>query len=345
MKDDLEKSTILETATLREALMAINTGILSGAVMVNREDGRLCGVMTDGDLRRMLLSGVSMDESVTPYVTRDFTWVDENASRSHVLDLIRARVIKHVPVVNDEMKLVGVHLLEEMIAGRDLPNEAVIMAGGRGVRLGDLTNDLPKPMLRVAGRPILERIVIHLVGAGIKVIHIAVNYRREVIEDYFGDGSRFGCAISYLRESEPMGSGGALSLLPKLPQSPLLVMNGDLVSDFSVKSMLRYHQNGKYAATMALSVYSHKIPFGCVDFVDGTVVAFREKPSVRELVNAGIYVISPEVLRLVPNGFFPITELLESCLKTGCSVGGFLLQDDWADVGTPIELFRARGEI
>jgi dTDP-glucose pyrophosphorylase len=345
MKDDLEKSTILETATLREALMAINTGILSGAVMVNREDGRLCGVMTDGDLRRMLLSGASMDESVTPYVTRDFTWVDENASRSHVLDLIRARVIKHVPVVNDEMKLVGVHLLEEMIAGRDLPNEAVIMAGGRGVRLGDLTNDLPKPMLRVAGRPILERIVIHLVGAGIKVIHIAVNYRREVIEDYFGDGSRFGCAISYLRESEPMGSGGALSLLPKLPQSPLLVMNGDLVSDFSVKSMLRYHQNGKYAATMALSVYSHKIPFGCVDFVDGTVVAFREKPSVRELVNAGIYVISPEVLRLVPNGFFPITELLESCLKTGCSVGGFLLQDDWADVGTPIELFRARGEI
>jgi dTDP-glucose pyrophosphorylase len=345
MKDDLEKSTILETATLRDALIAINAGILSGAVMVNREDGRLCGVMTDGDLRRMLLSGVSMDEPVTPYVTRDFTWVDENASRSHVLDLIRARVIKHVPVVNDEMKLVGVHLLEEMIAGWDLPNEAVIMAGGRGARLGDLTNDLPKPMLRVAGRPILERIVIHLVGAGIKVIHIAVNYRREVIEDYFGDGSRFGCAISYLRESEPMGSGGALSLLPKLPQSPLLVMNGDLVSDFSLKSMLHYHQNGKYAATMALSVYSHKIPFGCVDFVDGTVVALREKPSVRELVNAGIYVISPEVLHLVPNGFFPITELLQSCLKTGRSVGGYLLQDDWADVGTPIELFRARGEI
>lgn len=343
MPDDLKNSTILETATLREAMLAINLGALSGAVMVNNAEGRLIGIMTDGDLRRMLLNGAAMDAPITPHVNRNFTWVTQNTSRAHVLDLIRARSIEHIPIVNDRMQLVGIHLLGEMISKTPLPNHAVIMAGGKGNRLGELTRDVPKPMLKVAGRPILERIVIHLVGSGIRKIHLAVNYLSHVIENHFEDGRHFGCEINYLREEKPLGSGGALSLIPKIPDHPVLVMNGDLVTDFPVRRLLRYHEKGGYKATMALTPYHHKVPFGCVTLENGTIVDFREKPLLSELANAGIYIISPEILPRVTPNHYPITNLFESCIKINEPIGGYVIEEDWADIGIPDELNVARG--
>lgn len=343
MQDDLKRSTIHETATLREAMMAMNIGALSGAVMVNNAEGRLVGIMTDGDLRRMLLAGAAMDDPIIGHVNRGFTWVPENTPRAHVLDLIRARGIEHIPILDDRMRLVGVHLLGEMISKNPLPNHAVIMAGGKGMRLGELTRDTPKPMLKIAGRPILERIVIHLVGSGIRRIHIAVNYLGHVIENHFGDGRQFGCEISYLREDEPMGSGGALSLLPEIHVGPILVMNGDLVTDFPVHGLLDHHRKGEYSATMALSPYHHTIPYGCAELANGAITAFREKPLLSELVNAGIYVISPDLLAAIPKGFFPITGIFESCLESGRAIGGYVIQEDWADIGMPAELHQARG--
>lgn len=343
MPVDLKNSTILETATLREAMEAINAGDLSGVVMVNDSEGKLVGLMTDGDIRRMLLAGVLMDDPIAGGINRDFTWVAENTSRAHVLDLIRARSIEHVPILNTRKQLVGVHRLGEMISKHSLPNAAVIMAGGKGVRLGELTKDVPKPMLKVAGRPILERIVIHLVGSGIRKIYLAVNYLSHVIENHFGDGRQFGCEIEYLRETTPLGSGGALGLLPELPSHPLLVMNGDLVTDFPVQRLLRYHHQGNYAATMALTPYHHRVPFGCVDMTDGAITSFREKPLLSELANAGIYVFSPEVLARVPQEYFPITGLFESCLEKGEAIGGYVMEEGWADIGLPEELNLARG--
>ena len=343
MMASLNHCTILETSTVRETMERINSGAISGAVMVNNADGRLVGLMTDGDLRRMLLNGAAMDDPITPHINRNFTWVPENTSRAHVLDLIRARSIEHIPIVNDRMQLVGIHRLGEMISKNPLPNHAIIMAGGKGMRLGELTKDIPKPMLKVAGRPILERIVIHLVGAGIRKIHLAVNYLSHIIENHFEDGRHFGCEINYLREDTPLGSGGALSLLPEIPAHPILVMNGDLVTDFPVQNLLAYHQKGAYAATMALSPYHHKVPFGCVELSNGSITAFREKPVLSELVNAGIYVISPELLPAIPNGFFPITGIFESCLDSRKPIGGYVIEEGWADIGMPDELQQARG--
>lgn len=343
MPEDFTSCTILETASLREAMQTINSGGLSGVVMVNDAGGKLVGLMTDGDIRRMLLAGAGMDEPISSGVNRDFTWVNPRTSRAHVLDLMRARDIEHIPIIDQERHLLGVHRLSDILAKSTLPNIAVIMAGGKGVRLGALTRDVPKPMLKVAGRPILERIILHLVGAGIRKIYLAVNYLSHVIEDHFQDGSAFGCEIHYLREENPLGSGGALTLLPESPEHPILVMNGDLVTEFQVQRMLKYHASGGYPATMGLTPYNHQIPFGCARIEDGKVVGFSEKPVLTELVNGGIYVISPELLKRVPEGYFPITGLFEACLENGEAIGGYVIEEGWADIGLPEELNLARG--
>lgn len=341
--ESLKNCTVSETSTVRETMDRINSGHLSGAVMVNNAEGHLVGLMTDGDLRRMLLNGAGMDDPITPHINRNFTWVPENTSRAHVLDLIRARSIEHVPIVNSRMELVGIHRLGEMISKNELPNAAVIMAGGKGMRLGALTKNMPKPMLKIAGRPILERIVIHLVGSGIRKIYLAVNYLSHIIEDHFGDGAHFGCQIDYLREEKPLGSGGALALLPEPQEHPLLVMNGDLVTDFPVRRLLRYHEKGGYAATMALTPYQHEVPFGCVNLENGAITSFREKPLLSELANAGIYAFSPHILSRVSD-YYPITHLFESCLENNDPIGGYVIEESWADIGMPDELNNARGQ-
>lgn len=343
MMDFLKNCTVPETSSVRETMDRINSCALSGVVMVNNDEGRLVGLMTDGDLRRMLLKGAGMGDPITPYVNRNFAWVPENTSRDHVLDLIRARSIEHVPVLDNMGRLVGIHRLGEMISKSVLPNVAVIMAGGKGTRLGHLTRDVPKPMLKIAGRPILERIVLHLVGSGVRKIHIAVNYLSHIIENHFEDGRHFGCEIDYLREEKPLGSGGALSLIPQIPEHPLLVMNGDLVTDFPVHRLLRHHDKGGYKATMALTPYHHKVPFGCVTLEGGSITGLREKPLLSELANAGIYVVAPEILPRVTPDYYPITNLFESCIEHNEPVGGYVIEENWADIGMPDELHTARG--
>ena len=216
------------------------------------------------------------------------------------------------------------------------------MAGGEGRRLRPLTDRLPKPMVPVAGRPILERIVLHLVGYGIKRIYISVNYMAEVITEHFGDGARFGCAITYLRESAPLGTGGPLSLLPEPPAHPLLVMNGDLVTQVDVSRLLQFHERQGACATLAARHYQVEIPFGVVTERDDRLVELVEKPTPHYLINAGIYVLDPDVLPLVPAGaFFPITTLFEKLLAHKRRVAVYSIEEDWIDVGRREELCRA----
>ena len=343
MTEDLSPYTIHKDATVREAMAAIDIGS-SGVVMIVGENDLLEGIMTDGDIRRLLLAGAEMHSPITNGINRKFTHVSPETPRADVLDLIYARDIEHIPIVDSDGKLVGMHSIGSIVAKDTLPNWVVIMAGGKGTRLGELTQDSPKPMLKVAGRPILERIVLHLVGAGIRKIFIAVNYLSHVIEDHFGDGSNFGCTIQYIREKSPLGSGGALALLEETPTSPLIVMNGDLVTDFRVRRMLQYHQKGKYLATMGLNHYNHRVPFGCVELEDGAVSNLKEKPLLSELINCGIYTLSPELLERVKPEFFPITELFENCLKNDEPIGGYIIEEDWVDIGMPEELRHAQGK-
>lgn len=329
--------------TLRDAMRALDLGA-SRIALVVAPDGRLAGVATDGDLRRALLDGAGLDGALEPHVTREFVAVTPAEGRVDVLDLMRARGIGAVPVLDEDGRPIALHLLDEVIAPLDRPNWAVIMAGGRGVRLLPLTASVPKPMLRVAGRPILERLVLHLVGHGIRDIFLAIGYLGHIIEEHFGDGHRFGARIDYLREEAPLGTGGALGLLPERPTDPMLVMNGDLVTQADLGGLLDMHVARGHAATIGIRRYVHAVPFGCVNLDGGRVVGLEEKPALVRDVNTGIYALAPRLVARIERGRpLLMPDLISDAIARGETVGAFEIEDDWIDVGQRELLDRARG--
>lgn len=334
-----------EDQSLKTAMTTLESSGTEVVLIVDR-DGRLSGVMTDGDIRRALLAEGSLEAPLYPHVHREYTSVGPSESRAEVIELMRARSIHQIPVLEEHGRLVGLHLLHELIGQPELPNSAVIMAGGQGTRLRPITEHLPKPMIRVAGRPILERIILHMVGFGIRNIYLSVNYLGEMIENYFGDGGKFGCHIQYLYEQEPLGTGGPLSLLPEAPKHPILVMNGDLVTQIKIDKLLSYHNSAELKATIGVRRYLHSVPFGCIEVSNnGHVISIEEKPMLERMINAGIYVISPEVVRQVPKQFYPITSLFDAIIKQGDSVGAFEIVEDWIDVGQKEQLAQAQGSV
>ena len=340
--DELKPILVSPNASILETMKAIDAGAIQIAMIVD-DSSRLVGVLTDGDLRRAILKGAELSDSIEPYINQTFRSVSDKASRNEALDLMKCFTIKQLPILNEAGQLCGLHSLNKLIRREVLPNAAMILAGGRGTRLGKLTQSTPKPMIKVAGRPILERIVLHLVGAGIRQIFISVNYLSEVIESHFGSGEQFGCEIHYLHETEPLGTGGPLSLLKPFDlNAPLLVMNGDLIVDFDVAGILETHLRHQNMITIGARAYSHEVPFGCLQ-TDGTqVTEIVEKPTHRETINAGIYVISTEMFAAVPQEFFPITQLVENAINQQQRVGMYPI-DEWIDVGLPENLAEARG--
>jgi dTDP-glucose pyrophosphorylase len=319
----------------------------SGAeiTLVVDAERRLVGLMTDGDVRRAMLGGAAIDAPLEPYMRRKFTSVGQTAGRAEVVDLMQALTISEIPIVDPDGRLVGLHLLRDVIGEDERENWAVIMAGGRGTRLAPLTDHTPKPMLRVAGRPILERIVLHLVGHGIRRIFIAINYLSEMIVEHFQDGAKFGARIEYLREEQSLGTAGALSLLPSPPTAPVLLMNGDLVTQADVGALLQFHTTGKQSISIAVRKYFHTVPFGCVQLDGNDVVALDEKPTLTRLVNAGIYVFDPKVVARVPKGRESTApSLLEEAMAAGETVRALEIEDDWIDVGQKEQFRKARGE-
>lgn len=345
MTDYLTKSMVRHDATMAEAMHSLDVS-MSQIVLVLDDSDRLLGTLTDGDIRRALLAGASLEAPVRSHANQDCFTVPEETGRADVLELMQARQIAQVPVLDRDRRVVGLHLLYELITAIERPNWAVVMAGGKGTRLGELTDTVPKPMLPVAGRPILERIILHLVGSGIRRIYLSVNYLADVIEAHFRDGHRFGCQIEYLREEEPLGTGGSLALLPggrDRPVDPLLVMNGDLVTQANVGRIIDYHERGDHALTMAVRKYYHQIPYGCVN-VDGDVlVGFAEKPTTIQLINAGIYVVDPDCLDLLPAAEpTSMPDLIGRIQASGRTVRVFEIDDDWIDVGRRDQLDQAR---
>jgi dTDP-glucose pyrophosphorylase len=342
MTDRLRGSVVPEDGSLRSAMEALDRGASEIALAVDA-DGRLSGVVTDGDLRRALLRGAAIDDPLATVLNRAFVALNARDGRADALELMRARRINSIPVVDGDGRPVGLHLLHAFLEPVQRPNWAVVMAGGQGLRLRPLTEDLPKPMLRVAGRPILERIVLHLVGFGIKRIFLALNYRGEVIEDHFGDGGQFGVRIEYLRETEPLGTAGALALLPEPATDPLLLMNGDLVTSADLGGLLDAHAAGGYTATIGIRRYLHSVPFGCVERDGARVIRIEEKPTLAREVNAGIYALQPDLVRRVPSGrASTMPALIDGALERDEPVGAFEIEDDWIDVGLREQLDQAR---
>ena len=338
---------VSRSSTLREAVEVIQEHSAAICLVIDAQK-RLIGSLSDGDVRRAFLSGARLEDQAITWARQNPATVLVGTDRSAVIDLMQALGVPQVPEVDSTGRVVRLHLLRDIVGGTKRANIAVILAGGQGTRLKSVTGDLPKPMVRVAGRPILERLVLHLVGAGISDVRLAVGFGAEIVEQHFGDGERFGCGITYLREEQPLGTAGPLrGLLNALPDEPIIVMNGDLVTSFSVDGLLSAHVATGAAATIAVTDYTHEVPYGVLttEGDDGRVVALNEKPTWIGTVNAGVYAIEPRLILDIPEGrSVPMTEFIERCLDGGNRVTAWRTVGEWHDVGRPDDLARARGD-
>ena len=281
-----------------EALSVIEGGSAQIALVLN-SSGVLVGTLSDGDIRRSLLSGIGLNETVEKAMNTNFVYATEQNDEAHIRSLMKQYVLRQIPVLSPSGHVLDLKLLEENDKNIELPNTVVIMAGGKGTRLRPYTENCPKPMILINGKPILETLIAQCAQAGFTNIVLSVNYLKEQIIQYFGDGSKFGVNISYLQEDKPLGTAGSLSLLPNL-NHPLLVMNGDVLTKLNFKDLLDFHNQHNSSATLCVREHKIDIPFGVVEYHETSLTGFKEKPSLVFKVNAGIYVVSPDMLSYLP---------------------------------------------
>lgn len=315
--------------------------------LVVEEDGRLKGTVTDGDVRRAILRGLGLDTPVETIMNHAPKVALPEEGRERVQQLMAANLLRQIPLVDAEGRVVGLAVDTELsgIAGSARDNAVVLMAGGLGNRLRPLTDDMPKPLLKVGAKPLLETILETFIGFDFRDFYISVNYRAEMVKAHFGDGSRLGCRVSYLEENQRLGTAGALGLLPTRPTAPFIVMNGDLLTKVNFASLLEFHREHRAAATMCVREYDFQVPYGVVNIEDHRIVSLVEKPVHSFFVNAGIYVLDPSVLDLIPKGrYFDMTELFEGLIKSGADTAVFPIREYWLDIGRIDDFERANGE-
>jgi len=326
--------------SVREVMTVIDRN-RTGIALVTDIDGKLIGTVTDGDIRRFILSGGSLNDTCETIMSHSPFIAKDSDSFETLRHLIKRHQVRHMPVVDSAGRPVDIISASDFVDGKN-GQVAVIMAGGEGKRLLPLTEDIPKPMVPVGGRPLLEQTVEQLRISGVAIIYLSVNYRADVIKDHFGDGGRFGVEIRYIEEKTKLGTAGSLTLLPEIPQNPLLVMNGDVVTNVNYERILDFHRHHRCVMTVAATEYKIKVPFGALNLADHFILGIDEKPTHRFLCNAGIYVIDPELLRFIPaDSPYDMTDLLQRTIREGMPNAAFPVHEYWIDVGRKNDLDRA----
>jgi dTDP-glucose pyrophosphorylase len=335
------KAVLTPDATIQEAIRNLDLLGIKIVLVVNSR-GELEGTITDGDIRRGLLRGLTLNSPITDVTHRDALVVPPQIGRDMVLHLMKANLIHQVPVVDENHRVVGLHLWDEITTPAARPNLILIMAGGLGSRLRPHTESCPKPLLPVAGKPILEHIIDRAKVEGFTHFVIAVHYLGHMIEQHFGDGRKLGVRIDYVREESPLGTAGALGLLTPRPPGPFVVTNGDVITDIRYGEMLDFHIRYAAAATMAVRVHEWQHPFGVVQTRGVEIVGLEEKPVARTHINAGVYALEPRSLDVLNAGErCDMPMLFERLLAKGERAVAYPMHEPWLDVGRPDDLDRA----
>jgi dTDP-glucose pyrophosphorylase len=320
----------------------IDSGAAQIALVVD-EQQRLLGTLTDGDIRRGLLNGASLKTPVDQLMSRQFRTVRSSENHAGVLEMMRREVLRQIPVLDEEGRVVQLLLLHELMSPRQLSNAVVIMAGGKGTRLRPHTEHCPKPMLPVGDQPILEILLEQCIASGFRHFYLAVNYLKEQIIDHFADGCRWGVSIEYLVENVPLGTAGSLQLLPDGLREPFLVLNGDVLTRLNPSHLLHFHREHQAQATLCVREHEFTVPFGVVRANGVELAGFEEKPTYRHMVNAGIYVIDPQLIPLLlPNQATDMPSLLQSAQQAGHRIAVCPIHEYWIDVGRPETLEQGR---
>jgi dTDP-glucose pyrophosphorylase/predicted transcriptional regulator len=333
----------------RDSIVKINTPIKIAIERINKvgikialvldENYRLLGTISDGDFRRGMLSGLTLEDTVEKIMNKNPRTVNEGTSRLEILKLMNDTKILQIPIVDRNNFVIGLHLWDDISVQAKYSNVMVIMAGGKGSRLHPQTENRPKPMLLVAGIPILEHIIKRARSQGFNHFIIAINYLGQIIEDYFKDGHKFGVKIEYLHEDVPLGTAGALSLLSHKPERAFIVTNGDVITDINYSDFLEYHTVQNAAATVAVHTHEFQIPYGVVQINGLEVESYEEKPIVSSLINAGVYALDPDILDLITEPKFrDMPELLDISRELKKKVIVYPLHESWIDIGRPIDL-------
>jgi dTDP-glucose pyrophosphorylase len=333
----LRTITVEPTASIKRAAQIIQDSEVKIVLVVN-ECYRLVGTVTDGDIRRAVLHDIDLNGPVETIMNRHPKVSHRNDNLPALRVFMRDSVIRHLPHVDEEGRLVDLIVLDDKEDVERQNAVVVLMAGGRGSRLMPLTEHTPKPLLKIGSKPLLERQIEHLAAQGFQKYYISLNYLGHMIEDYFGDGSRFSVEISYLREMQPLGTAGALSLLGKCDQ-PLLVMNGDIITKTNFAAMLTFFRTERVAATMGVREFLYTVPYGCVNIHGSLIANVEEKPTMRHLINAGIYVLSPDALSLLrPDEHCDMPRLFHALIERGGAANTYHITEEWIDVGREEDL-------
>lgn len=340
------KQTLVNTKTsILETMRIIDNSSLQFAAVVD-EDLHLLGTVTDGDIRRGLLKGISLHGEVDLVMNCHPIISSYEKSYRQNVELLKEKKLRQLPIVDHTNKLVNIIFSDELNATQYKTNFVVLMAGGLGTRLRPLTDHTPKPMLNVGSKPILETIIEGFKNHGFVNFIICVNYKKEVIQNYFQDGSAFGVNIEYIEEEKRMGTAGALSLLKHKPMEPFFVMNADLLTQVNFEQLLHFHGENNSVATMCVREYEYQIPFGVIETNGQNLISIKEKPVHKSFVNAGIYVLNPEVLNVIPNGqFFDMPDLFNELIEQKENTTAFPVLEYWLDIGRIADYEKANAEI
>ena len=339
----IDEIKINQNASIKEALEVIDKGAIKVAVVLS-DDGLLLGMLNDGDIRRALLKGMSLGDSIAGIINKHPVVANINDTKERILELANEKKLHQIPIISNG-KLIGIQDIREFLAPKNKPNKVILMVGGLGTRLRPLTNDVPKPMLDVGNKPILHTIVENFAKYGYTDIIMCVNYKSEIIKEYFGNGDKFGVKIEYVLENQRMGTAGALSLLQKRPKDDFFVMNGDLLTNVNFEYLHEYHKDSNALASICIRKYEMQVPYGVVNVRANKVTSIEEKPTQSFFVSAGIYMFSPIVLDFIPKGvFYDMPTLLGELLKQGFAVYPFFIREYWLDIGRMDEYRRANDE-
>ena len=345
---DWKKTFVGPETTIRETIAVIDKCALQVALVVDT-DNKLLGIVTDGDIRRGILKSVDLDEPVKRiyYVSPLTASIDDDPETMH--RIMKEQKINHLPIIDHDGRVVELKILNEILTATKLKNPVILMAGGLGTRLRPLTESCPKPLLKVGGSPVLETIIEGFTDKGFDTFYISVNYKAEMIEDYFGDGSKWGVSIKYLREDKRLGTAGSINLLPEKPDLPFVVMNGDLLTKIDFDQLIKFHMNNNKLsnamATMCVREYNMQIPYGVIQKEGNRLTRLDEKPVQRFFVNGGIYVFEPDVMDMIPKDkYFDMTDLFDDMMEKDYKTVIFQIREYWMDIGHKKDFEIADGE-
>jgi dTDP-glucose pyrophosphorylase len=351
MNRPLENLTIFPHASIREAMSCIDRN-KKGIVLVVDEKNRLLGTVTDGDIRRAILHGTNLDTTIKNLLDRrarsrypEPITAPAGTDPEDLLSLMRQHRIRQIPLLDEDGVVVDLAVLDDLLPETELPLQALIMAGGYGKRLRPLTEDLPKPMLPVGDRPLLERTIERLRRAGIRRVQVSTHYLKDKIADYFGDGEAFGVELNYVTEDQPLGTAGALGLMD-VSDEPILVMNGDILTRVDFRALLDFHTEHRADMTIAVRQYEINVPYGVVETDGVRVKRITEKPQIRNFISAGIYLLSPAAHRLIPGDRrTDMPDLINRLLDEERTVICFPIREYWADIGEIKDYRRAMADV